>query len=85
MKYDLGGTHPMHPGRLEMTMALARDLGVLARPNLRVVAPQPASDEVLALVHDPGYIAAVRGRRCDSPPSRSPLTDWAARTTQFSS
>lgn len=61
MKYDLGGTHPMHPGRLEMTMALARDLGVLARPNLRVVAPQPASDDVLALVHDPGYIAAVRG------------------------
>lgn len=51
----------MHPGRLEMTIALARDLGVLARPNLRVVAPQPASDEVLALVHDPGYIAAVRG------------------------
>ena len=61
MKYDLGGTHPMHPGRLEMTMALARDLGVLGRPNLRVVAPEPASDEVLALVHDPGYIAAVRG------------------------
>ena len=46
MKYDLGGTHPMHPGRLEMTIALARDLGVLARPNLRVVAPDPASDEV---------------------------------------
>ncbi len=61
MKYDLGGTHPMHPGRLEMTIALARDLGVLARPNLRVAAPQPASDEVLALVHDPAYIAAVRG------------------------
>ena len=28
MKYDLGGTHPMHPGRLEMTIALARDLGL---------------------------------------------------------
>jgi acetoin utilization protein AcuC len=61
MAYDLGGTHPMHPGRLEMTMALARDLGVLARPNLRIVAPRPAPDEVLELVHDRAYIAVVRG------------------------
>lgn len=51
----------MHPGRLAMTMALARDAGVLSRPNLRVVAPKPATDEMLALVHDPGYIAIVRG------------------------
>jgi acetoin utilization protein AcuC len=61
MKYDLGGTHPMHPGRLELTMALARELGVLGRPSLRIVAPCAASDDVLALVHDPAYIAAVRG------------------------
>ena len=61
MKYDLGGTHPMHPGRLEMTMALARELGVLARPNLRVVGPGLLPDELLALVHDPAYIEVVRG------------------------
>jgi acetoin utilization protein AcuC len=60
LKYDLGGTHPMHPGRLELTMALAGELGVLSRPNLRVVPPRPASDELLTLVHDPAYIAAVR-------------------------
>ena len=40
--YDLGGTHPMDPGRLELTMALARDLGVLDRAGVRIVAPQPA-------------------------------------------
>jgi acetoin utilization protein AcuC len=61
MKYDLGGTHPMHPGRLELTMALARDLGVLDRPGLRVLAPRPATDDLLALVHDPAYIAVVEG------------------------
>ena len=61
MRYDLGGTHPMDPGRLEFTMALARDLGVLDRDSVQIVAPQPASDETLALVHDPAYIAVVRG------------------------
>jgi acetoin utilization protein AcuC len=61
MKYDLGGTHPMHPGRLELTMALARDLSILARPSLSIAAPEPATDEILALVHDPAYIAVVRG------------------------
>ena len=30
LNYDLGATHPMAPGRLEFTMALARDLDVLA-------------------------------------------------------
>ena len=30
LTYDLGATHPMAPGRLEFTMALAHDLGVLA-------------------------------------------------------
>ncbi len=51
----------MHPGRLAMTMALAREVGVLSRPGLRIVAPQQASDEILALVHDPAYIDVVRG------------------------
>ena len=61
MRYDLGGTHPMHPGRLELTMALARDLSILARSSLSIAAPEPATDEILALVHDPAYIAVVRG------------------------
>jgi acetoin utilization protein AcuC len=60
LTYDLGATHPMAPGRLEFTMALAHDLGVLARPGTRIAAPRPASDEVLQLVHEPAYIAAVR-------------------------
>ena len=61
LTYDLGATHPMAPGRLEFTMALAHDLGVLAGPGTRIAAPRPASDEVLQLVHEPAYVAAVRG------------------------
>ena len=41
-------------------MALARDLDVLAAGTLRIAAPRPASSDVLQLVHDPAYVAAVR-------------------------
>src|SRR5687768_12500718 len=59
--YDLGASHPMAPGRLELTMALARDLDVFVRCDMRIAAPRPASDDVLQLIHDPAYVAAVRG------------------------
>ena len=61
LTYDLGATHPMAPGRLEFTMALAHDLGVLAGRELRIAVPRPASSGMLQLVHEPAYVAAVRG------------------------
>jgi acetoin utilization protein AcuC len=39
LKYDLGATHPMAPGRLELTMALAADLDVLTGDRVRFAAP----------------------------------------------
>jgi acetoin utilization protein AcuC len=61
LSYDLGATHPMAPGRLEFTMALARNLDVLAGGHARIAAPRPASNDVLQLIHDPAYVTAVRG------------------------
>jgi acetoin utilization protein AcuC len=58
--YDFGPAHPLRPLRLELTMALSRQLGLLDRPNVEVVAPTPASDELLQLIHDPDYISAVK-------------------------
>jgi acetoin utilization protein AcuC len=58
--YDFGRGHPLRPLRLELTLALARDLGVLSRPGVTVRAPASSGDDVLALVHDRDYIAAVR-------------------------
>ncbi len=58
--YDFGATHPMRPMRLELTMALAGQLGVLDRPGVRIGAPVPAGDDLLELVHDPMYVASVR-------------------------
>jgi len=62
--YDLGD-HPLDPVRLELTMALARQLGVLDRPNATLPSPEPAGDALLELVHDREYIGAVRAAAAD--------------------
>ena len=58
--YDFGDGHPMAPLRLDLTMRLARSLGLLEGPGVRVVGAEPASDAVLQTVHEPAYVAAVR-------------------------
>ncbi len=58
--YTLAPDHPMHPVRLELTVALARSLGVLDAPGVTVVRPEPADDGVVELVHDRAYLDAVR-------------------------
>jgi acetoin utilization protein AcuC len=57
--YDFG-EHPLDPVRVELTIALARSLGVLDRPGVRVVAPRPADDAAITRVHHPDYVAAVK-------------------------
>jgi acetoin utilization protein AcuC len=59
LDYDLGD-HPLHPVRVELTVALARRLGVLDRAPVTVEAPAPASDGTLTTVHEPAYLAAVK-------------------------
>jgi acetoin utilization protein AcuC len=66
LQYNLGD-HPLDPVRVELTIALARALGVLDRDGVAVEAPVPATDAELATVHQPEYIeiikAAGSGRR----------------------
>ena len=57
--YDMGD-HPLDPVRVELTMALARDVGVLDRDHVRMVTPEPADDSALTRVHRPDYLEAVR-------------------------
>ncbi|KGN33923.1 acetoin utilization protein AcuC [Knoellia sinensis KCTC 19936] len=61
--YNFGPTHPMGPVRLDLTARLARALGVL--DHVELVSPEVASDELLATIHDPAYIAAVRAASAD--------------------
>jgi acetoin utilization protein AcuC len=58
--YDFGPGHPLAPVRVELTMALARELGVLTQPTVSLLDPAPAGQDELEFVHDPAYIAAVR-------------------------
>ena len=58
--YTMGGDHPLHPVRLDLTMRLADSLGVLASDRLEVLRPTPADVDLLTLVHDPAYLEAVR-------------------------
>ncbi|MFI7105187.1 acetoin utilization protein AcuC [Nonomuraea sp. NPDC050227] len=57
--YNFGPSHPLAPIRVELTIALARALGVLDKAEMAGCAP--AGDDELAMVHDRGYIEAVKG------------------------
>jgi acetoin utilization protein AcuC len=67
--YDFGPAHPLAPIRVVLTMALARALGVFDLPNVTLTGTESAPDDVLALVHDPAYVEAVR--RAGTPPLRA--------------
>jgi acetoin utilization protein AcuC len=58
--YDFGAGHPLAPVRLDLTMRLARELGVLDRTGVTLATPEPADDALLALVHQPEYVVAVQ-------------------------
>jgi len=63
--YDLGGEHPLHPIRLELTIRLSAALGVLDGVELLVPAEAPESE--IERIHDAGYISAVR---------QAPMSGW---------
>jgi len=63
LRYDFGRGHPMTPDRLALTIDLARELGLLE--HVDVVGAQVATDELLTIVHDPAYVAAVRRADAD--------------------
>jgi acetoin utilization protein AcuC len=64
--YDLGPQHPLRPERAQLTVELARALGLLDKAA--VVPPAPISGTDLARVHDLDYLAAVRAASADGRP-----------------
>jgi acetoin utilization protein AcuC len=56
--YDLGGDHPFNPVRLQLTIRLATELGVL--DDVPLLVPEPASDTELLRVHSQEYLEAVK-------------------------
>jgi acetoin utilization protein AcuC len=56
LRYDFGD-HPMHPVRLDLTIRLARELGILDR--VEMITPVPATREELLTAHTAGYLDAL--------------------------
>jgi acetoin utilization protein AcuC len=62
LDYDFGD-HPMNPVRLDLTVRLARELGVFER--LHVQESVAADEAQLLTIHSPDYLAAVRTASSD--------------------
>ena len=62
LAYDFGD-HPLNPIRLDLTVRLSRELGVL--DGLELITPRPATEEQLQTVHAGDYLEAVRAASDD--------------------
>jgi acetoin utilization protein AcuC len=60
IQYDFGSDHPMNPLRVDLTMWLAQDLGVVGGSGIDVVPAPMADDELIATVHREDLIETVR-------------------------
>lgn len=63
--YDLGDDHPLTPLRRELSERLIEAYGLLDRPDVVPIASEPATEEEIARVHHPAYVAAVRRLSAD--------------------
>ena len=67
--YNFGPSHPMSPVRIDLTIGLARELGILE--GLDVVGAAAATDDDLNLIHTAQYIERVR-KLSDNPTHGDP-------------
>jgi acetoin utilization protein AcuC len=58
--YRFRPDHPFNPKRLELTVSLIEELGLLDGEKARMVPPRMATDEELLLAHSAAYVDAVR-------------------------
>jgi acetoin utilization protein AcuC len=58
LRYRLSDDHPLNPVRLDLTMRLARELGVLE--GVTLLEPKAAPETQVQRVHAPSYLDAVR-------------------------
>ena len=63
--YDFGSSHPLSPIRLDLTIRLARALGVLDGDHVEVVSPEIADEALLTTVHSLEFVQAVRRATVD--------------------
>jgi acetoin utilization protein AcuC len=72
-RYDFGTGHPLAPIRVELTVDLIRETGLLASPGVREVLPGPRDEDELLRLHRRDFVDAVR--RVSADPTIG--ADWA--------
>jgi acetoin utilization protein AcuC len=58
--YNLGDEHPLSPTTRALAVDLIRSYGMLDRPDVIEIDPDPATDAQIEAVHAPAYVAAVK-------------------------
>ncbi|MBE3554093.1 acetoin utilization protein AcuC [Thermicanus aegyptius] len=58
LNYHFHDEHPFNQKRLELTLSLIRELGLIDESQIQ--PPRMATDEELTLIHEPYYIEAVK-------------------------
>jgi len=58
--YRFRPDHPFNPRRLELTISLIRELGLLSDDRVALVPPRQATEEELRLAHSAEYVDAVK-------------------------
>ncbi|MCW3975883.1 MAG: histone deacetylase [Candidatus Bathyarchaeota archaeon] len=59
-KHDPGWGHPECPDRLNLTMKFLREKDILGRPEIKLVYPDSANEQDLALAHTKKYIDSIK-------------------------
>lgn len=71
--YDLGPDHPLAPIRVELTVDLVREVGLLDLGHVDVVAPGTLDEAEVLRVHRPRFVRAVQ--RLSASPETT--VDWS--------
>jgi acetoin utilization protein AcuC len=71
VEYRFRPDHPFNPKRLELTVSLLEEMGLLG-DGVQLALPRQATDEELAAVHAPEFVEAVKGASAgDMPPEEA--------------
>ncbi|MHA1675480.1 MAG: acetoin utilization protein AcuC, partial [Promethearchaeota archaeon] len=58
--YNFGEAHPLTPLRIEVTYALMKAYNLLEHPNIRILNPEPATEEQVLRIHTQSYLEKLK-------------------------
>ena len=65
-KFEYSSSHPFKPIRAKLTLDLCRRYGLIDRPWIRILPPQPTDFQTLVEFHDETYLKVLKAIDCDA-------------------